>query len=373
MKIGIITWFRGSNYGTNLQAIALQQYLRKEGHAVRIINYQVPESGKKKRPFWERVAYQPQKYVAKYAARRFHREIELRDDRLRKAVDQHCVLTQEINSEQALVDVCNTFDLLICGSDQIWNPNWYHRFYFADYDEIHTRKIAYAPSLGVNELPLCSVENIKRGVRKFSVVSVREEQGAKLLAPFLDTPPSVVVDPTLLLNADEWNAIFPGKTPDSPGEYILSMFLTDKTAHWQAAQRFAKEKGLRHVIIPYCGFSYLQKGTVYADAGLEELLAVLRNAEYVLTDSFHITVFSLIYRRQFYTFQRFQENATTSTNARIRNLLRLAGLDNRLLTYGTSRIREQENIDYAVCSRALDEAIDESRRCLKNTVADHVE
>lgn len=369
MKIGIITWFNGSNYGTNLQAIALQNYLRRGNHDARIINYEINEDN---RNFWDKVAGQPQKYLNKYTFGKYAKEINHRDEKLVDAMRQNCVLTKRIHNEDELIRVCNEFDLLICGGDQIWNPNWYNRFYYADYDEIKTRRISYAPSLGVNSIPKDKEKEIIRSVQKFDAVSVRESKGAELLFSLIGKKIEVVADPAFLLNEIEWREIFPEKRQEKY-EYVLSMFLTDQWSHWQAADRFAKEKGMRHIVIPYCGFSYLQKADIRADAGLNEVLDLIRGAEYVLTDSFHITVFSLIHRKQFFVFQRFKENRFKSTNERVLHLLRKVNSENRFLAYGTKYIEKEKKLDYAEVDLKLDDFIKESKFFLKEAMGEPYE
>lgn len=370
MKIGIITWFKGSNYGTHLQAIALQRYLRNTGgHDVQIINFEV-SAGKSivKRSFRRRVCSRPQKYITLYSYKKFKREIEQRDQKFIKAIERNCRLTPEVKSREDYIKICNSFELLIFGSDQIWNPNWYHRFYYADYPEIKTRKISYAPSIGVNVIPDVLKNKIKRSLSTFAAVSVREEQGAELLAPLSPVVPEVVVDPTFLLGAGEWSEISTeGIIPGEDG-YVLSMFLTDNMNHWRAARRFAEKNKRRHVIVPYMGFSYWQKGTVCADAGLEDLLGLIRRAGYVLTDSFHITVFSLIFGRQFYTFRRFREDRFTSQNSRVINLLKMAGIGNRLISYGTREITALDDIDYDRVNEAVQKKIQKSKHFLEDAV-----
>lgn len=370
MKIGIITWFTGSNLGTSLQAIGLQRYLRSEGHEVQIINYEVDSPDmKQKRSFWHKITDQPQKYAMKYATWKYKTEIANRDQKIKDAVITNCILTDRIYNEAELIAVCNSFDLLICGSDQIWNPNWYHRFYYADYDEIKTRRVSYAPSMGVNFISEELKEKIKRSINKFDKVSIREEKGAKLLAPYTKEEPMVVVDPTFLLNSADWEKIFPKKHKENfPKGYVLSMFLTDKREHWKAACSFASEKGLRHVIIPYCGFSYMQHGEVHANTGPEDMLEFIRGAQYVLTDSFHITAFAIIHRKQFYTFQRFQENQFTSQNSRIGNLLKIAELEDYLMPYGCKKIIEYKSIKYNRHEEILQAEIQKSKDFLRAAI-----
>lgn len=370
MKIGIITWFTGPNYGTNLQAIALQYYLRKQGHDVEIVNCEVKsEYDRNRRTFIEKIAFQPEKYAGKFARCVFFKDkINFRDEKLKNAIQKNCVLTRRCKNEKDLVDTFNSFDLLISGSDQIWNPNWYHRFYFADYDGVTTRKISYAPSMGVTKIEAEVEPEVRRSVSKYDVVSVREDKAVPLLEPYLTHKPEVVVDPTLLLDSNDWESIFPstGKSPKE--DYVLGIFVEGTISHMHAARRFAAKKHMKYVYIPYSGISYYQSGDRYADAGLEDLLELLRNAKYVITDSFHITVFSIIYKKQFYTIARFKENPITSQNSRIRNLLRISGLQDRELKYGTRKIVELPDINYASRMEMLQSEIDRSKQFLQESV-----
>lgn len=245
-------------------------------------------------------------------------------------------------------------------SDQIWNPNWYHRFYYADYDQIQSRIISYAPSMGVNAIREEQADEIKRSLSRLSAVSVREKKGVALLKSLSLQEPAVVVDPTLLLDAKDWNAIFPTQKPCEE-KYILSMFLTDNASHWRAAQIFAKSTGLKQIVIPYCGFSYFQNAEIKVDTGIQDFLNLIRGAEYILTDSFHVTVFSLIYRKQFYTFERFKEDAFSSQNERIRNILEIANVSDRLVPYGTNRIDFKNDIKYNAVVDTLNIEIEKSK------------
>lgn len=370
MRIGIITWFTGPNYGTNLQAIALQYYLRKQGHEVEIVNCEVESKyAKNRRTFFERVAFQPEKYAEKFARRVFFKnEIASRDKKLANAIQKNCVLTKRCENEKDLIEIFNSFNLLISGSDQIWNPNWYHRFYYADYDGVTTRRISYAPSMGVMTIEPEVKPEIRRSVSKYDVVSVREDKAVSLLEPYSKNKPVVVVDPTLLLDSDDWASIFPSIGKTAKEDYVLGIFLEGTIRHMHAARRFATEKHMKYVYVPYSGISYYQPGERYADAGLEDLLELFRNAKYVVTDSFHMTVFSIIHRKQFYTFARFKENLITSTNSRIRNLLRMSGLQDHELKYGTKKINELPDIEYGPHLVMIQQEIDKSKKFLKESV-----
>lgn len=366
MKIGIITWFQTPNYGTNLQAIALQKYLRNKGHNVYLVNFKTKSSSAtKKRSFMQKLKNQPQKYADKFAFKKYNAEIEKKNKAIERIISQECLLTRKIVTEQDYIDVCNGFDLLIFGSDQIWNPNFYNKFYYAYYPEITAKKAAYAPSLGISKMPEQMKNLIGDSLSDFSAISVRETQGAEILAQILSKKPQVVLDPTFLLSREEWAKIAEKGTQINK-DYVLCMYLTDNIRYQKASVIFSKKKNLPLITVPYLGFSYFQKGQIIPDAGIEDLLNLIQHAKYVITDSFHITVFSLIFQRDFFTFQRFNENSATSQNSRVENLLSMLKLDDRLLEYFSSSIPEKESIDYTSVNEILQSEILKSKQFLDN-------
>lgn len=370
MKIGIITWFTGPNYGTNLQAIALQYFLRQQGNDVNIINYEVafPTVKNGGRNVIEKIKNQPHKYLTKYALYIYKKQILNRNKKMMNEIQKNCNLTDKIQNEGEFIDVCNNFDLLICGSDQIWNPNWYHKFYYADYPEIMTPRISYAPSMGVNNIPKDKLTKIVTGLKKFTSVSVREEKGADILSPYLEEEPKVVLDPTFLLSEEDWASVFPLKNDYESENYVLVFFLAENKQHFRAAQEFAKRHNLKCVLVPYVGISYLQKGEKQVEASSGDMLNLIRNAKYIITDSFHITVFSLIHRKQFYTFQRFKEDEYSSQNVRITNLLKLVRLENRMISYERTSIMDIENINYEKVSSVMKREILKSKEFLITSI-----
>lgn len=370
MKIGIITWFTGPNYGTNLQAIALQYFLHQQGNDVSIINYEVAPPTVKNcgRNIIEKIKNQPHKYLTKYALYKYKAQILNRNKKMVSEIQKNCNFTDRIQSEEELIENCNKFDLLICGSDQIWNPNWYNKFYYADYPEILTPRISYAPSLGVNNIPKDKLREIITGLKKFDAISVREEKGADILTPYLEEKPSVVLDPTFLLSEDDWASIFPLKNDHESNDYVLAFFLAENKQHFRATQDFAKRHNLKYIIVPYVGISYLQKGEKLAGTSSGDLLNLIRNAKYVITDSFHITVFSLIHKKQFYTFQRFKDDAYSSQNVRITNLLKLVHLENRMIPYEMTSIMDLEDINYIEKSSIMKREISKSMEFLLTSI-----
>ena len=125
---------------------------------------------------------------------------------------------------------------------------------------------------------------------------------------------------------------------------------------------------MKHIVIPCCGISYTEGDQLYVDAGIEDFLALIRDADYVLTDSFHVIVFCLIFNRQFVAFQRFKEDQFTSQNSRIDNLLEIATVKDRLLRYGTSKIPPMEDIDYQLVNKTLQIEIEKSKDYLLKAI-----
>ena len=369
MKIGIITWHTGPNYGTNLQAIALQWYLRKEGHTVYLIDYneQLTRWNYNK-TITEKIKGKIYHFINSYANYKHGKEIVSRDDHLRASICQKCNLTDYVVTVEDFIDCCNTFDLIVVGSDQIWNPTWYAPLYYLDYEGINTGRISYAPSIGLNFIPYDIIPKIRHGLGKFHAISVREESGAKLLKNISPVQPVVTVDPTLLLTSSEWIELFPQKTRYIEQNYVLSIFLTDNYCHWRAAKKFSIDKGLEHVIVPYMAFSYFQKGIICADTDLSKLLNLIQHAEYIITDSFHMTIFSLIFQKQFYVITRFKKKKQSSTNERVRNILRIIDQNQRLQKYNCKRIIESDDIDYKVIMKSLLNEIKASKMFLHNAI-----
>ena len=147
-------------------------------------------------------------------------------------------------------------------------------------------------------------------------------------------------------------------------EYVLCYFLTDNKKHWSAAKKFAKKHRLKLYIIPQQSESYIQDGMVLPEVGVEEFLGLISNAKYILTDSFHGTVFSLIFNRQFYVFERFKENEYSSQNARVLDLVESISLMDRVIEFNSTLIIEKTNIEYDSVNLKVNEMVEFSKQLL---------
>lgn len=363
-KIGIITWFKYENYGTKLQALALQAYLKQIGYKVELIDFRIPEvhSILKKKSFFQFTQKIVNWLVTRLAKYLYREKLLLRSQRMKNVIKEYCTISDYAEDDATYIAICNQYDILICGSDQIWNPNWYHPYYYADFPEIRPKKISYAPSIGIQDIPDSLKALMKKSLKSFSYITVREERAAQLLEPLIGYFPEKVIDPTMLLSGQQWiellgidnKSSYNGKKNDNNEfQYVLCYFLSDNRKYWNAAKKFAKMHNLPIKIIPQGGLSFFEKGDICAEAGVKEFLEFILNATYVLTDSFHGTIFSLLMEKEVYIFERFQEDNYFSQNSRIKELVKQFGIEEHFLPYGTSSITEKEYIDYTNIKKHL--------------------
>lgn len=366
-KIGVITWFDHENYGTVLQAIALQEYIKLQGMEPSLLK--VPDtsinsglSRKKGNNFLKRLQ---NSLLYRYVTFKYRKALKLRAKKFHEIIYNNYNVC---SIKTSFADVCNQFDMIICGSDQIWNPNWFSDFYFANFPQIKVPKISYAPSLGVRHLPRYLFGTYYNALKKFNKLSVREEDAKNEIVGSMGLSCKIVVDPVLLLEKKQWVSLIESdKKPQE--EFILCYMLGNNRNHWSAIHSYAKKKKLKVVTIPMEPVSYLKKGEKDYEAGPIDFLTSIANAKIVITDSFHATVFSIIFQKPFYVFERMAKNNVASQNSRIYNILELLGLNNRLLEYNSNYIQEAGKINFSNVSDKLEPIIHESKEFLNSTFA----
>ena len=217
-------------------------------------------------------------------------------------------------------------------SDQLWLPsNLGSHFYTLEFAPDSAAKIAYATSFGVSQIPWFQKRRTRNYLKRFQSLSVREIAGQKMIMELTGKEAMVVCDPTLLFTAKEWTDIIPPSRIVEE-EYIFCYFLGTNCSHREAALTLQKKVGLKIVTCPYLDH-FVESDRTFGDIQLFDMDAgdfvnLIRHAKYVLTDSFHGTVFSLLYEKQFLVFYRFTEG-THSRNSRVDSLCELLNLENR--------------------------------------------
>lgn len=350
MKIAVLTWFRDSNFGTILQAYSLQMFLKKYGHEAYLINYIPPRipTQHKKLSFAERLSRKYNYLSEKHYVKKNREGFLLKKEAAFKTIDNSCSITSEVVSKEDFIKLNEYFDAFICGSDQVWNPFWLDGRFFLDFVQVGNLKIAYAPSMGVSSISESVGKQIGEFLKDFSYISVREKRAVDLLKPYVDREMSVVCDPVFLLSKESWEKFAESEDRKINEKYVFYYFLSYQPEHWRAAVRFAKSKKLKLVGIPVYGRQYCLNNCIkFPFASPELFVKLINEAEYVLTDSFHATVFSIILEKQFYTFARFRSDNNYSQNSRVENILNQMDLEDRIVQFRNSRINDLSDTNYA--------------------------
>ncbi|MCD8013372.1 MAG: polysaccharide pyruvyl transferase family protein [Lachnospiraceae bacterium] len=340
MKIGLLA-VRTLNYGSLLQSYATQEVLREMGHDVEIISYKKTNILKQGLrllypPMLERqiqVVYK--KLYLNLIDKKLGEYFQCKERAMETFIDEHFISSEVYVGRKNLIEKSKKYDVFVLGSDQVWNPLNYGADYFSMSwvpDEIP--KITYAASFGVSDLPKYQRKKTRRDIQRIQFVSVREKSASELIYKMTGRRVPVVADPTILIDRTCWDKIKGEKIIE--GKYIMCYFLGDNPNHRETARRLSEALKLPIVTLPH-GDEIVKSdfgfGNVIPEGvGPSEFINLISNAQYVCTDSFHGTVFSILYHKQFITFKRYTENVNgkESTNSRLTSLLSLLELKNRL-------------------------------------------
>lgn len=214
----------------------------------------------------------------------------------------------------------NKFCFFTCGSDQIWNPYFAgdSRFFL---EFVNTKKkIAISASIGLDELPDFYVEDFEKGVRHLDLISVREKAAVDIINQYSDSKASFLYDPTLLAGKEFWKSLLKKPNVKLPKHYIVSFFIGELPL--KAVAEYKKILNMPVIIL-----NNLRYPSLYSIAP-DELLYIIKNADLIITDSFHIMAFSIIFRKQFYVFERVEKGARDMFS-RMRTILEDFGLEDR--------------------------------------------
>lgn len=356
MNVGLMTFPNSTSYGAALQMYALYHTVEKLGHTPEVINYQNTYM-KEQRHFAERAGL---RYAS---AKLLHHHLY---HNFRNFENKHMAgyPKKAISNPRKLRELAERYDAVICGSDQVWNPDITGEdlSYFLNFCQGNTRRVAYAPSFGISEFPGDFVNKIRGDLEKFHALSVREAPGQALLSDLLGQDVPLVCDPTLLMDAGEW-AELEKPHPAGEGEYILYYTIRSSAALWNKCRAFAREKGLKIVVV---GGNLLKNRLKkdeqirYAvDISPEQWLYLVHHARYVFTNSFHGTAFSINYRKDFYV------EFSSLTNSRLEQIIRTLGLRGQIL--GEEAVTGAA-ADYSVSDQVLPRIREASMNYLANAL-----
>ncbi len=334
-RVGIITFLHNENYGSALQAYALQRTIRELGYVCEHLDY-APNRTEKIRNLMQS-GNSPKlilEGMRKHSVKAGQQGAQEKSAAIPEFYARRMQLSAKCRNAQELREAAAQYGTLVCGSDQIWNPVWLNPAYFLTFAQKGTRKVAYAPSLGIRTMPTAGkVQKIRQWTQGFAAVSVREEEGADLLEKMTGTRPDVMPDPVCLLNREEWAEI---ATPAPRGEpYVLCYFIGENGSYREKVRQISRAEGLRVLEIPVTTEGYRSGFALLEGLGPEAFLGAVKGAVRFCTDSFHGLVFGTLMGVRTEILRRYREDDPESKNSRVDHFLRV------MRDKGTEELRKQ--------------------------------
>ena len=345
-KAGIVTlYYNNINYGGMLQAAATVKMLENIGVNAEQISYQKNGNHIQQTSLLKRMSqYSPLKLVKLVFDRLHWIYIDFRDKSILKKNSNNLIIRRnaflnfmesiphtQLVDDSSIYQLDDNYDFYVSGSDQVWNPaHWSNTFFLKFTDK---KKMSYAASLGVDNLSQCDSKVFKEGISDIDIITVRENSAKELVEKYTDKTAKVVLDPTLMLKKTDWEQY--EKPYDVNEKYILCYLLGKNKQQHKLIRKFAKEKSLKIVYLPFSQRQECYKDKDFGDirlydVGPAEFLYLIHNAQYVVTDSFHAVVFSLIYNKEFYVLNRYYGGRVTD-NGRVLTLLSTVNLQDRFV------------------------------------------
>ena len=376
-KIGIVTILKVNNYGAELQAYATQAILKKLGWDAEIIDYlfyKNPDFKKTRRskPLFPMGLTKKAKeflypILANIKSKKDSEASRLRKSRFDEFHRQNTSLSRTYRTIDDLYSDSTNYDVYMVGSDQVWNPGIYSSIepYFLTFAPKGKKRISYASSFGVSEIPLAAQPFYKNCLNQMDAVSVRENNAVAMIDSLCGKKAHWVLDPTLLLTADDWKQVasmrYEGKK-----DFVLIYELTPCPYLVALAKHIAHKLGLTMVRI--CKNAAVEDKEALVenvtDAGPAEFLELFEKAAYVVTNSFHGTAFSVNFGKPFYTVAPKRKD----NNSRQQSLLGMLALEDRLVLEDSPFPALEKGIDYEKVNALLNEQRDKSVDFLRKAI-----
>lgn len=336
-KIAIVVCPNIRNFGSVLQSYATQKAVETLGYDCEYINYTKTKLSAYKyfiQLFIPSIMAERKSFQNRKKFQKKHLEVFWRRGQIFDAfVDEYMKSSVHLLGYKQLKKAGEEYEIAVLGSDQVWNPiNSGSDFYTLNWLPNSTKRIAYASSFGVSRIPILLKGFYKRFLKKFDFISVRETRGVELVKELIDRDVQVTCDPTMLFDASEWDEVA-GETPIVEGDYIFCYFLGNRDEPRKCVIKFSEAVGLKLVMMPFFGeiseMDYTMPAEYVDNPGPREFINAIKYARYVCTDSFHGTVFSVIFQKEFMVFRRHTSDSNKDTFSRLESLLKMLGVENR--------------------------------------------
>lgn len=352
-KVGIITQHRVVNYGSVLQTYALQEKIKELGYVCEVIDYyperftplgmlkRIKNKGDKfKKSFLIRTAARVI-IIPSYAIR-FHMFFKFLNNRID-------MTSKTYKTEKELEEENFGYDIYCTGSDQVWNYGWNEKIeypYYLAFAPDSARKISYAASFGKSELEREEMGETRKLLKRYDKILLRELSGVKIVDELGIEGSVNVLDPTLLLTGEDWRKISSGKYTDD--KYILIYNLNRNPRIDSYAKELSAKTGLEVRYLSYQLHEFYKNGKMFCNPQVEDFLALIDGAQYVVTDSFHATAFSLNFNKEFVIVY------PGKYSTRLQSILEILNLTNRVAKDEKDMSILESRIDYNRVNALLD-------------------
>ncbi len=348
MKTATITFQNTNNYGASLQCYALQTALKGLGIDNEVIDY---ESDYLNKPY--KFAVLKEKGLVRFILGNVYAIIRSPRNKKFKEFRKEIKMSVHVD-RRSISEIEPQYDKFISGSDQVWNGSLvgYDDVYFLKFVSDKKKRFSYSASFGFKTVSPKLVYKYKKLLEGYSYYSVRETTGVEIISDILGIEANHTIDPTLLLTKNEWEKVM--KAPSINEKYILVYQIEPSRNLLKVVEKLRVKTGLKVIAIPFV-MGFYPKAKMMFTSGPAEWVGLFRNAEYIVTDSFHGTAFSVIFNKKFWACVDPNESRKTS-------FLKLIGLENRLI-YSDKSLPDNllEDIDYEDANRVIQY---ERYRCL---------
>ena len=340
--IGLCIVHKNHNYGSILQSYATLMKLEELGIDYEIINYSHPQNAQFYLKALSRLGSKDTVYskirsfkrkIGKKTHPEYKKNDSIRGRKFQDFISKNFVhFSKPIHEYEELQDYSRKYTDVLVGSDQLWLPsglgtNFYNLMFVPD--EIN--KIAYSASFGVSSIPEYQKEKTHEYLQRIQHLSLREEAGQKIVKELTGRDVPVILDPTMIVSRELWDRKIEDKSTVE-GDYIFCYFLGNNPEQREEVKKLAKKKNMRIVVLRHLD-EYIPYDENFGDiapydVGPAEFVNLIRHAKYICTDSFHGSVFSIIYHKQFISFNRYTDGSN-SRNSRLDTLFRNIGISRR--------------------------------------------
>ncbi|MBR3988309.1 MAG: polysaccharide pyruvyl transferase family protein [Clostridia bacterium] len=364
---GIVTIHKINNYGAVLQAYALNKFLRNNGIEAYTIDFRTPrveESYQIYYPF-KSVMDIPRNLMCA----RYKKQLTLRNKRFNEFLEKKVPMTEKAYFSDEEMEKANfDFDYYLCGSDQIWNTHCtnYRDSFLLSFVKDKSKCISYAASIGESTIVEPLIPKFKKELSDFKSLSVRELQGSQLISGITNREVKTVTDPVFLLSKDDWETLLVENPIKGPYILFYAVHSGDVEGMRDFAKAMQKKLSMPLVILNKNLKDMLYKNKKFYCAGPQEFVSLIKNAEYVCTNSFHAVAFSSILHTKFWVFS---SKAGVSTSSRIHSITEQLGLANRVLNRSNSaNVELTEDIDFNEVDKKLRAMVKDSKEFLLNSL-----